>query len=183
MALPPPTASRPDGAPPPLPPYAAYPTALSGAVRYRPGPAPGLVYAGFWVRLLASLIDVVPLGVVTALFHAPSFTGSCVTLSSNTVCSAQVTGAGATLVTAILGVYWVLTWSVLGGSPGQRALGLRVVKAADGQRIGVARALVRFVAYLVAAIPFAVGLIWAAFDAQKQGWHDKVAGTFVVGKA
>jgi len=25
-----------------------------------------------------------------------------------------------------------------------------------------------------------IGVIWAAFDAQKQGWHDKIAGTYVV---
>jgi uncharacterized RDD family membrane protein YckC len=24
------------------------------------------------------------------------------------------------------------------------------------------------------------GVIWAAFDARKQGWHDKIAGTYVV---
>ena len=25
-----------------------------------------------------------------------------------------------------------------------------------------------------------VGVIWAAFDANKQGWHDKIAGTYVI---
>ena len=24
------------------------------------------------------------------------------------------------------------------------------------------------------------GVIWAAFDPNKQGWHDKIAGTYVV---
>jgi len=27
---------------------------------------------------------------------------------------------------------------------------------------------------------FLIGVIGAAFDAQKQGWHDKIAGTYVV---
>jgi uncharacterized RDD family membrane protein YckC len=25
-----------------------------------------------------------------------------------------------------------------------------------------------------------LGFIWIAFDAEKQGWHDKIAGTVVV---
>jgi len=25
-----------------------------------------------------------------------------------------------------------------------------------------------------------IGVIWAAFDANKQGWHDKIAGTYVI---
>ena len=29
-------------------------------------------------------------------------------------------------------------------------------------------------------IPLCLGLIWVAFDARKQGWHDKLAGTVVV---
>ena len=28
-------------------------------------------------------------------------------------------------------------------------------------------------------IPLCLGLIWVAFDARKQGWHDKLAGTVV----
>jgi uncharacterized RDD family membrane protein YckC len=27
---------------------------------------------------------------------------------------------------------------------------------------------------------FLIGVIWTAFDAQKQGWHDKIAGSYVV---
>jgi uncharacterized RDD family membrane protein YckC len=34
--------------------------------------------------------------------------------------------------------------------------------------------------YVISIIPLFLGLIWVAFDAQKQGWHDKIAGTYVV---
>jgi uncharacterized RDD family membrane protein YckC len=30
---------------------------------------------------------------------------------------------------------------------------------------------------------FYLGLIWVAFDARKQGWHDKIAGTLVIRRA
>jgi len=32
----------------------------------------------------------------------------------------------------------------------------------------------------VSMIPLFLGMIWVAFDARKQGWHDKLAGTVVV---
>jgi uncharacterized RDD family membrane protein YckC len=80
----------------------------------------------------------------------------------------------------VVGVYWVLTWSFLGASLGQKALGMRVVNAQNGERIDLAKALVRYVGFVISAIPFALGLIWAGFDPRKQGWHDKIAGTYVV---
>ncbi len=34
--------------------------------------------------------------------------------------------------------------------------------------------------FIYATKPFCIGLIWVAFDAKKQGWHDKMAKTVVV---
>jgi uncharacterized RDD family membrane protein YckC len=35
--------------------------------------------------------------------------------------------------------------------------------------------IVRYLGYFVSSIPFGLGLFWVAFDARKQGWHDKMA--------
>ena len=40
--------------------------------------------------------------------------------------------------------------------------------------------VIRYLGYYVSTIPLGLGLIWVAFDARKQGWHDKMAGTVVV---
>jgi hypothetical protein len=32
---------------------------------------------------------------------------------------------------------------------------------------------------LISAIPFSLGFLWVSFDRRRQGWHDKVAGTYV----
>jgi uncharacterized RDD family membrane protein YckC len=58
--------------------------------------------------------------------------------------------------------------------------GLRVVRSADGGRVGLQRAMLRLVGFLLAAIPLEIGLVWAAFDERKRGWHDMVAGTVVI---
>jgi uncharacterized RDD family membrane protein YckC len=151
-------------------------------VVYRPGPAPGLVYAGFWIRLLAYMIDYIPLSVLAAVTRVSgsSFTSTCTSDAGTSICTYHVDGGSLAIITAVLGVYWVVTWSQLGGSLGQKALGLRVVNAADGTNIGIGKAVLRFIGYIISAIPLTIGLIWAAFDHQKQGWHDKIAGTFVV---
>jgi len=47
-------------------------------------------------------------------------------------------------------------------------------------RIDFFRGLLRYVGFIIAAIPLLIGLIWAAFDSRKQGWHDKIAGTVVI---
>ena len=39
------------------------------------------------------------------------------------------------------------------------------------------------VGYVVSSMVCYIGLIWAAFDPRKQGWHDKIAGTVVTRKA
>jgi uncharacterized RDD family membrane protein YckC len=76
-------------------------------------------------------------------------------------------------------LYDILLWAV-GGTLGQRALGLRVVNAATGGNLGLARSVLCYVGIIIATIPIYLGLIWAGFDPRKQGWHDKIAGSFVL---
>jgi len=50
-----------------------------------------------------------------------------------------------------------------------------------GEEIGFWRGLLRwFVGTTVSTIFFYLGFIWIAFNRRKQGWHDKIAGTYVV---
>ena len=58
-------------------------------------------------------------------------------------------------------------------------LGLKLVRLDDrpmGWTTSVVRALSCFLSLVVAFL----GFIWIAFDAEKQAWHDKIAGTIVV---
>jgi uncharacterized RDD family membrane protein YckC len=40
--------------------------------------------------------------------------------------------------------------------------------------------MVRALACFISLIALGLGFFWIAFDAEKQGWHDKIAGTVVV---
>jgi uncharacterized RDD family membrane protein YckC len=175
----------PGGPPPPPPPgYAPqYPYAAGAALPYVPlGPAPGLQYAGFWIRFASYLIDVIPIAVAGGLLSLSWGTGYNCRFDSNNAyhCSTGTGSLGSWLALLVLGVYWVLTWSLMGASLGQKALGLRVVNALNGERIDVGKSVIRYLGFVISTIPLFLGLIWAGFDPRKQGWHDKIAGTYVV---
>jgi uncharacterized RDD family membrane protein YckC len=200
--LPPPQAPGPwDGGqqyqpppPPSYPVYQGYPATAPYQNLY-PGPAPGIGYAGFWIRFLAAIIDSIIIGIpYFVVFYALegsalSSYANCINanLASdtiNTCVSPFLSSAGYVELVGFAAelLYFVLLWSKLGGTLGQRALGLHVVDAATGQNIGIGRAIGRFVGYLISSFALGIGLIWAAFDPRKQGWHDKIASTYVVRK-
>ena len=143
-------------------------------------PPAGTRYAGFWIRLLAYVLDSVAVdGITFALLNATKPI-SCHTLDGTTCLPGTTTVSPLLYVfTAIPVAYFVVLWA-LGGTVGQRVLGMRVVNAATGADLGFGRAMVRYVGYLVSVAVVFVGLVWAGFDPRKQGWHDKVAGSVVV---
>jgi uncharacterized RDD family membrane protein YckC len=198
LPLPPPSLT-PYGAPPPspAPPAVQPPPAPAAYNPYAPpypyatvppstdGPAPGLRYAGFGVRTLAYLIDSLVLGAVVALASIPlgGFThDNGTTLDNNgTVTTVPTLNPSLQLFALLAGaIYFGLAWGVFARTLGMRALHLQVLRATDGHRIGIPRALLRYLGLLVSFTCAFLGVIWVALDPRRQGWHDKVAATFVV---
>jgi uncharacterized RDD family membrane protein YckC len=167
--------------PPPPPPPAPHPSPGLGASRsVAPEVDPGLlVYAGFWARATATIIDAaillgLPFLVVDTLVR-PGF----VTRESLEALSLPhwIGFASAFLVISFF-YSAAFESSSLCGTPGKRCLGLLVV-AGDGTRIPFFTAALRFACKLVAAVPGFAGLFLAAFSARKQALHDQLTATFV----
>lgn len=76
-------------------------------------------------------------------------------------------------------LYFGIFWALLGQTPGQRVLKIRVVDP-WGHTPSVLRVALRLVGQMVALAPAALGWIWVAFDREKRGWHDHIARTYVV---
>ena len=172
-----------------------------------PGPAPlpdrlVWVYAGFWWRVLARLLDFAVLTVAVSLialvtglrrfslrFDPPGDGG---TAASFTPAMAQtvpvampghvhVQGGALSLVTVLLTIaYFVL----LESSRWQATLGKRVcrlrVTDLSGRRIGIGRALGRYLAKLVSALLLGIGFLMVGWTRHKQGLHDLMADTLVM---
>jgi uncharacterized RDD family membrane protein YckC len=132
-------------------------------------------YGGFWVRVAAALIDsllivMIAFPILTA-FYGWSYWDS----------EELVQGGVDFVITYVMpGVVTVLFWLYRQATPGKMALGLRVVDAATGRRASTGQLIGRYLGYYVSMIPLLLGLLWVAFDARKQGWHDKLAGTVVI---
>ena len=132
-------------------------------------------YAGFWIRLGASLIDSVLLLVALAIpltwiygtqyWVDPELQSGLWHILLNYVLPIAVT---------------VWFWVKYLGTPGKLLLGLHVVDARTGRALSTPQAIGRYLAYYVSALPLLLGFIWVAFDPKKQGFHDKLAGTVVI---
>ena len=71
--------------------------------------------------------------------------------------------------------FWAWKQTTIGGLICQ----LRIVRI-DGGRLSVADALVRGLASVLSVIAAFIGVLWILRDPDRQSWHDKVAGTYVV---
>jgi uncharacterized RDD family membrane protein YckC len=88
---------------------------------------------------------------------------------------------GANAISTLLGlVYFIGFWSLRGQTPGMMPFNMKVVRADDGGPVDLVRGLLRYVGLIISFAVIFIGVIWAAFDSRKQGWHDKIAGTVVV---
>lgn len=140
---------------------------MGGYGNYVPGAGMGaaaLPKVGFWMRLVAYIIDAIVLGIVTGIL-------------------------GAVLDQTIAGLISIVVWIAYligtsnafnGATLGKKILGMRVVTV-DGGVPDIKTLLMRYLlGYLVSGIIFYIGFIMIGFDANKQGLHDKIARTYVV---
>ena len=94
-----------------------------------------------------------------------------------------VVGLAAVAVsTALMGyMAYALVQLGQGRSPGKKLLRLRVIYLETGRPVGFWRMMLReVIGKWVSAVVLYLGFFWAIWDAQHQGWHDKIAQTVVV---
>ncbi len=138
-------------------------------------------YAGFVSRLLAYSIDLV---VITVTLVVTAWIVSTANSLVSTVNFGQTypqlraifAGTGSLLFTA---GYFILFWTAIGQTPGKILLGVRIV-GRSGQRISFLQAIIRYLGYLLSTLALFLGFGWILIDNRRQGWHDKLARTFVV---
>jgi uncharacterized RDD family membrane protein YckC len=126
--------------------------------------APSGPRASFLQRLGAAIVDAIVVGIVVGLLEA-----------------VLGRGVGGLIALAVgIGYYGYLEGSASGQTIGKRALGIRVYDFRQGGPIGTSRGILRYFARILSAIPFFLGYFWMLWDAEKQTWHDKIAGSVVV---
>ena len=138
-------------------------------------------HVGFLIRLVAYIIDAIILaidqGILMAIFGLSSFMTQSGGGSQVSIGALQIIGFILILVWDI--GYFVYFWSSSGQTPGKMIMGIKVVSV-DGGPVSVGKAIVRLIGYAISGIVIYLGFLWIIWDKEKQGWHDKIAGTYVV---
>ena len=158
--------------------------------QYQVPPQPQTSYAGFWIRFIARFVDGlilgIPLTIILFIFIAISGVAFTATSSDQNAQNATAgVASGAFLLFYVIALvaiagYQIYFWGTSGQTIAMRMFHLRVVDANTGAPIGIGRAVVRWLMSLVNSWACYIGWIWVAFDARKQGWHDKVANSVVL---
>jgi uncharacterized RDD family membrane protein YckC len=146
------------------------------------------IKAGFWVRLVAYLLDQFLVSVLAVTLWLLAL----VILSYKGILE-----AGGDLFNMSLGswlaysaalfygrllleeVYYTFFHGYNGQTVGKFIMNLKVVTT-TGEQLGYGRAFKRWLGYFASGLIFGIGYLMVAFTKNKQGLHDKIADTFVI---
>jgi uncharacterized RDD family membrane protein YckC len=150
-----------------------------------------VVYAGFWKRVAAYVIDAMVIGVATQIVQLVVM-GLFFGLNAASLSNPEnmfSSGAGILFLAALYLVplamnaayYAAFHASSKQATLGKMAVGIKVVRT-DGTRISLARGVGRFFATILSSLTLGIGFLMAAFTERKQALHDMVCDTLVVDK-
>lgn len=155
------------------------------------------IYAGFWLRFVAYIIDSIIIGAVYWVMSIPIFAIFGISQANemqniDNMSEAEAMGMFGTIMalsgatTFLITVIAILYWSLMESSKyqatvGKIALGLKVTDM-DGKNLDFVKALVRNVCKIISSMIMGIGYIMAGFTEKKQGLHDIIANTLVVKK-
>ncbi len=145
-----------------------------------PSPAE-LPKAGFWIRVVSFIIDSILVTVVQMILGfilgmAVGIVGGELSDNGHVMIGVTTWMFGMILSWA----YYVFFTGYCGQTPGKMALRIKVIRT-DGSPLGYGSAFLReVIGKFISGILLGIGYLMVAFDGQKQGLHDKIAGTYVI---
>lgn len=155
------------------------------AHRAMPAVAPGPRYGGFWIRLVAYVLD----GIILSILFVPLFIIFLLPALPKAINQINAEEPPVELFSAIflmVPLVWIVQWlydALMTSSSWQATIGKKVLrlKVTDdaGNRISFGRATGRFFGKLLSGTVMNIGFIMIAFTERKQGLHDMIAGTLV----
>ena len=143
-------------------PVAGVPAAVPAAVP----PVLSFPRAGFWERMGAAFLDLMAVALMAGIAQGPLGWFM-----------AYLSGPPVFFIIAL--AYFAGLWTWKGTTIGGVVLKLQVVRQ-DGGPLTFLVAFVRGLAAAFSGVVLFLGFFWIGWDREKQGWHDKIAGTVVV---
>lgn len=132
------------------------------------------VYAGFWIRFGAKILDNIILLVLCYVFKLLVIL---VLSAANPIAAVVVAGLSELVILVIYDTFFIAKY---GATPGKMALKLKVIQP-DGSPVSYGRACGRaFAELLSGCFTLMIGYIMAGFDDEKRALHDRICGTRVI---
>ncbi len=140
------------------------------------------VYASFWRRVGASLIDSVIFAIVMLIISTIVFGQDYLTwmLQSNKTPLEIYSPMATVLNYGVPILITVYLWVRYMGTPGKLLLSCHVVDADTLQPMTPSQSVYRYFAYLISTIPLFLGYFWVIWDKRHQAFHDKLTNTVVI---
>lgn len=130
---------------------------------------------GFWIRVVACILDNIWLGVVglVVMLVVTLF----VPMDKESMKYLYTNGS----INLILPLILVVSlWIKYASTPGKMVFKGKIVDAETLQPVSNGRLVLRYIGYFVSILTLFLGFFWIAWDKRKQGFHDKIAGTVVI---
>lgn len=156
--------------------------------------AGGVVYAGFWLRFVAYMIDAIVSGIAFLILLVPLFVLTGAGAGLGRIISGEDIGddfgafLGLGFIFGFFGIILLVSWlyyalsesSSWQATLGKKMLNLKVTDL-NGQPISFARASGRYFSKIITGmIPLFIGYIMAGFTEKKQAIHDMIASCLVL---
>ena len=133
--------------------------------------------AGFWVRVMANVIDAffiaIPIALILSLVF---FQDAAYWLDGNTSFAFDMTHIIVSYLVVI--TFWI-KWK--GKTVGKRVMGIKIISD-NGKDLTLGRSTVRYFGYTLSAVILFLGFLIIPFRKDKRGLHDMISKTRVVYK-
>jgi uncharacterized RDD family membrane protein YckC len=123
--------------------------------------------AGAGIRLGSYIIDAIILWIIGAIL----------------VFIFRAFGAGygaASIIGILISLGYFTYFFGNGQTPGMKVMKIKLCGTDGTYPIGYGKGVLRWIGMLISALVIYIGFLWILIDKDKQGWHDKIAGTYVV---
>ncbi|MEA3523439.1 MAG: RDD family protein [Campylobacterota bacterium] len=153
------------------------------------------IYASFWTRLVASLLDTVILAVPIGVLVYFLSDGQWMNFEQfqNAIQMAQYGNAQALQAMPQTDMTWELLFEVLmmviiivfwkrwaGATPGKKILGIEVVNFEDNATLTNKQMIIRYVGYIISTLPLLIGFFMVLFRQDRRALHDLLSATAVI---
>jgi len=145
----------------------------------------GQIYAGFWVRFSAALLDmVITAPIIWAAFHIigfdftnlPTMQQMMAGIEPDETSGKKIADFVSWVISITYSVYFIT--SKQQATPGKRIMNIYIATR-DGKKLSVNRCFARFFASILSGLLLGIGLLMIAFTKEKTALHDLICNTRV----